>query len=188
MYDLKITFRRIKSNSSKYFVPVILWVCHCFGCKKKVSLFNCTSRVVWVLSDSTAVCYRGVGGGRRAGHHAGPGQHGHGPACEILDLHLRRHVFLRQLWGNHRHVQDHLHDDVPLVRGAVPGIRSNGCGWGWIAVLMNWLNAELPIVVLFLPLESSWVMIATKTLLCCWFVWISEVCSKMSFAKLASRS
>lgn len=110
-------------------------------CRVLVSLFNCACRpvvsalhVLCVLSDSTVVCYRGVGGGRWAGHHAGPGQHGHGSASQILDLYLRRHVFLRQLRGNHRHVQDHLHDDVPLVRGALSGIRSRHCKQSWIAL------------------------------------------------------
>lgn len=100
------------------FAPLTIFPTYLFFCLK------CAD--VW----SAAVCYRGGGvrGGRGAGHHAGPGQHGDGSAGQILDLYLRRHVFLCQLRGNHRHVQDHLHDDVPLMRGALSGIRTHNTG------------------------------------------------------------
>lgn len=75
------------------------------------------------------LCCRGKGirGRRGAGHHAGPGQDGDGSAGEVLDLHLRRDVLLRELRGENRHVQDHLHDDVPLLRGSLSGSEALVC-------------------------------------------------------------
>ncbi len=44
-----------------------------------------------------------------------------GSAGEILDLCLWRNVLLRQLRRKDGHVQDHLHDDVSVLRGSLPG-------------------------------------------------------------------
>lgn len=158
-----------------------LWWTFCAGALREVSLFDCASRhvvsalhVLCVVSDSAVVCYRGVGGGRWAGHHAGPGQHGHGSAGQILDLYLRRHVFLRQLRGNHRHVQDHLHDDVPLVCGPLSGIGSRDCRQSWIAVWSTVFMLNCQIREFHLSHLSSWIVIMTQTPFCCWFLGMSE--------------
>lgn len=91
----------------------------------KVGRFQSVGALFW----SAAVSYRGGGpwGARGAGHHAGSGQHGHGYAGQVLDLHLWGDVLLRQLRGNHRHVQDHLYDDVPLLCGGLPGTETHQC-------------------------------------------------------------